>query len=179
MVSNNRIMWVKFVSHGQQYPVIAGHVRQILLTRSCYCWPCVYRFYSHYRMLRILLVYIFQFILIYYSTYYGIKISRYHHDWNRPTKISDTTICKLTSMNINQWVTDCCLMPTQQIFSYIMVTSFSGGESRSTRREPSTMGKQLVNFYILQLWVECNLFVIKSKRKEEKNNNKSWEHRPK
>jgi hypothetical protein len=28
---------------------------------------------------------------------------------------------------------------------YIMVTSFSGGRSRSTRREPPTMGKQLVN----------------------------------
>jgi hypothetical protein len=28
-----------------------------------------------------------------------------------------------------------------------MVTSFSGGGSRSTRREPSTMSKQLVNFY--------------------------------
>ena len=27
-----------------------------------------------------------------------------------------------------------------------MVTSFSGGRSRSTRREPPTMGKQLVNF---------------------------------
>ena len=26
-----------------------------------------------------------------------------------------------------------------------MVTSFSGGGSRSTRREPRTMGKQLVN----------------------------------
>jgi hypothetical protein len=35
----------------------------------------------------------------------------------------------------------------QQYFSYIMVTSFSGGGSRSTRRKPSTMGKQLVNFY--------------------------------
>jgi hypothetical protein len=31
-------------------------------------------------------------------------------------------------------------------FSYIMATSFSGGRSWSTRREPSTMGKQLVNF---------------------------------
>jgi hypothetical protein len=29
---------------------------------------------------------------------------------------------------------------------YIMVTSFSGGRSWSTRREPPTMGKQLVNF---------------------------------
>ena len=29
---------------------------------------------------------------------------------------------------------------------YIMATSFSGGRSRSTRREPSTMIKQLVNF---------------------------------
>jgi hypothetical protein len=27
-----------------------------------------------------------------------------------------------------------------------MTTSFSGGRSRSTRREPPTMGKQLVNF---------------------------------
>jgi hypothetical protein len=34
----------------------------------------------------------------------------------------------------------------QQYFSYIMATSFSGGRSRSTRREPPTMRKQLVNF---------------------------------
>ena len=27
-----------------------------------------------------------------------------------------------------------------------MVTSFSGGRSRSTRREPPTMGKQLIEF---------------------------------
>jgi hypothetical protein len=31
-------------------------------------------------------------------------------------------------------------------FSYIMVTSFSGGRSWNTRREPPTMGKQPVNF---------------------------------
>jgi hypothetical protein len=30
-------------------------------------------------------------------------------------------------------------------FSYIMATRFSGGRSRSTLREPPTMGKQLVN----------------------------------
>ena len=34
----------------------------------------------------------------------------------------------------------------QQYFSYIMATSFSGGRSRSTRREPPTMDKQLVIF---------------------------------
>jgi hypothetical protein len=34
----------------------------------------------------------------------------------------------------------------QQYFSYIMATSFSGGRSRSTRREPPPMGKQLVSF---------------------------------
>jgi hypothetical protein len=33
----------------------------------------------------------------------------------------------------------------QQYLSYIMATSFSGGRSRSTLREPPTMGKQLVN----------------------------------
>jgi hypothetical protein len=42
-----------------------------------------------------------------------------------------------------------------------MVNSFSGGGSRSTRREPSTMGKQLVNFYHLQLRVECTLLCTK------------------
>jgi hypothetical protein len=31
----------------------------------------------------------------------------------------------------------------QQYFSYIMVISFSGGRSWSTRREPPIMGKQL------------------------------------
>ena len=35
---------------------------------------------------------------------------------------------------------------TQQYFSYIMATSFSVGGSRSTRGEPLTLGKQLVNF---------------------------------
>jgi hypothetical protein len=40
----------------------------------------------------------------------------------------------------------CVYCHFQQYFSYIMATSFSGGRSRSTRREPSTMGKQLVNF---------------------------------
>jgi len=53
----------------------------------------------------------------------------------------------------------CDLMPLsaifQQYFSYIMATSFSGGRSRSTRREPPTMGKQLVNVF-----VEYTLFVI-------------------
>jgi hypothetical protein len=33
-----------------------------------------------------------------------------------------------------------------QYYSYIVATSFSGGGSQSTRREPPTMGKQLVNF---------------------------------
>ena len=47
-----------------------------------------------------------------------------------------------------------------------MTTSFSGGRSRSTWREPLTMGKQLVNFYHLRMRVECTLFVIyKAERK--------------
>ena len=40
----------------------------------------------------------------------------------------------------------CVYRHFQQYFNYIMATSFSGGRSRSTRREPPTMGKQLVNF---------------------------------
>jgi hypothetical protein len=38
------------------------------------------------------------------------------------------------------------LTPLSTYFSYIMATSFSSGRSRSTWREPLTMGKQLVNF---------------------------------
>jgi hypothetical protein len=34
----------------------------------------------------------------------------------------------------------------QQYFSYIVVVSFIGGRSRRARREPPTMGKQLVSF---------------------------------
>ena len=53
----------------------------------------------------------------------------------------------------------------QQYFSYIMATSFSGGRSRSTRREPPTMGKQLVNFitcvcnmvYQIYLLLKCTV----------------------
>jgi urease accessory protein UreF len=39
-----------------------------------------------------------------------------------------------------------------------MVTSFSCGGSQNTRKEPTTMGKQLVNFYHKWLRVECTLF---------------------
>ena len=34
----------------------------------------------------------------------------------------------------------------QQYFSFIMANSFSGGRSRSIRREPPTMGNQMVSF---------------------------------
>jgi hypothetical protein len=37
-------------------------------------------------------------------------------------------------------------------FSNIMATSFIGGRSRSTRGEPPTMGKQLVNFISMFLF---------------------------
>jgi hypothetical protein len=45
-------------------------------------------------------------------------------------------------------------------FSYIMATSFSGGGSRSTRREPPTLGKQLVNFITCGWESNAPFFVI-------------------
>jgi hypothetical protein len=45
-------------------------------------------------------------------------------------------------------------------FSYIMATSFSGGRSLSTRREPPTMGKQLVNFITCGCESSAPFFVI-------------------
>jgi hypothetical protein len=49
--------------------------------------------------------------------------------------------------DIYNWLIDLlCLKPLSEYFSYIMATSSSGGRSQSTRREPPTMGKQLVDF---------------------------------
>jgi hypothetical protein len=45
-------------------------------------------------------------------------------------------------------------------FSYIMATSFSGGRSSSTRREPATIGKQLVNFITCGCESSAPFFVI-------------------
>ena len=48
----------------------------------------------------------------------------------------------------------------QKYFSYIMVTSFSGRRSRSIRREPPTIGKQLVNFITCCRESSAPFFVI-------------------
>ena len=48
----------------------------------------------------------------------------------------------------------------QQYFSYIKATSFGGGKNRSTRREPPTMGKQLVNFITCGCELSALFFVI-------------------
>jgi hypothetical protein len=48
----------------------------------------------------------------------------------------------------------------QQYFSYIMVTSFSGGGSRSTWREPPILDKQLVNFITCGCESSAPFFVI-------------------
>jgi hypothetical protein len=50
----------------------------------------------------------------------------------------------------------CCLTS----ISYIMATSFSGGGSRNTRREPPTMGKQMVNLTTCSCESSAPLFVI-------------------
>ena len=59
-----------------------------------------------------------------------------------------------------------CLTPLSAIFSYIMATSFSGGGSRSTRREPPTMGKQLIFFrkWPFSGWDVSTRFDIQSER---------------
>jgi hypothetical protein len=45
-------------------------------------------------------------------------------------------------------------------FSNIMATSFSGGRSWNTRREPPTMGKHLVNFITCGCELSAPFFVI-------------------
>jgi len=51
-------------------------------------------------------------------------------------------------------------------FSNIMATSFSGGGSRNTRREPPTMDKQLVNFITCGCESSAPFFVIYKARRE-------------
>jgi hypothetical protein len=52
------------------------------------------------------------------------------------------------------------LLVFRQYFIDIMATSFSGGKSRSTRREPPTMGKQLMNFITCGCESSAPFFVI-------------------
>ena len=48
-----------------------------------------------------------------------------------------THVCILEGWLVSFW----CLTPLSAIFQLYQATSFSGGRSRSTRREPPTMGK--------------------------------------
>jgi hypothetical protein len=50
----------------------------------------------------------------------------------------------LVVVNKHDWLID-WFLGLNTTFSYIMATNFSGGRIQSTRREPPTMGKQLVN----------------------------------
>jgi hypothetical protein len=57
--------------------------------------------------------------------------------------LSPTSLCELSEREVtspsNLKVVGA--MYFEKYFSYIMATSFSGGRSQSTRREPPTMGK--------------------------------------
>ena len=65
---------------------------------------------------------------------------------------------KLTKSHINWiWI---CILVFNATFSYITATSFSGGGSWSTRREPPTLGKQLVNFITCSCESSAPFFVI-------------------
>jgi hypothetical protein len=70
------------------------------------------------------------------------------------TPILKITCCRLMANMFFFW------RHFQQYFSYIMATSFSGGGSRSSRREPPTMGKQLVNFITCGCKSSASFFVI-------------------
>jgi hypothetical protein len=70
----------------------------------------------------------------------GVTLKGFKSWCNRDRIWEVTSTCK----DLIDWFD--LIFDLQQYFSYIMVTSFSGGRSRSTQREPPTMGKQLVNF---------------------------------
>ena len=68
----------------------------------------------------------------------------------------NTQIC-LVSIDLMIY---CAQRHFEQYFSYIMTTSFSSGRSRSTHREPLTMGKQLVNCITCGCESSAPFFVI-------------------
>jgi hypothetical protein len=64
------------------------------------------------------------------------------------------------SLNFLFIIFDLILIVLNTTFSYIMATSSSGGRSRSTQKEPPTMGKQLVNFITCSCESSASFFVI-------------------
>ena len=68
--------------------------------------------------------------------------------------------CFVTCWEMLLWSDLIWFLVFNATFSYIMVTSFSGGRSRSTRREPPTMGKQLVNFITCDCESSAPFFVM-------------------
>ena len=54
-------------------------------------------------------------------------------------EIGNQNLCEI-------WFDLLCLAPLSAIFQLYHGEQFSGGRSRRTRREPPTMGKQLVSF---------------------------------
>jgi hypothetical protein len=112
-------------------------------------------------------------ILIFSMHRFGVRVVVFNVTFNNWRGVLDTTLCDKVYqwLAIGWWFSRfpqpikligliylLCLMP--QYFSYIKVTSFSGGRSRSTRREPPTIGKQLVNFITCGCKSSAPFFVI-------------------
>ena len=79
----------------------------------------------------------------------------------------NTTVVKFSSSLV--WFDLIFWWHFQQYFSYIMATSFIGGRSQSTQREPPTMGKQLVNFITCGCESSAPFFVIYKARRMKIN----------
>ena len=76
------------------------------------------------------------------------------------------------ALGFNDWLIDWFIV-YNATFSYIMATSFSGGRSRNTRREPPTMGKQLVNCMTCGCESSAPFFVF-----HRRWNNNPWVDKP-
>jgi hypothetical protein len=75
----------------------------------------------------------------YKSKYHTITTTTAHWEIEMGNQIN-VGMCHYVSVSLDWFIV------FNATFSNIMATSFSGGGSRSIRREPPTMGKQLVNF---------------------------------
>jgi hypothetical protein len=115
----------------------------------------------------------------YLNRFYPIELehndTNYRFSLNAPTKLNYGTI-KLYHLILNilnfqfllkvyNWIIRIVCVLADILFlvlnaTFSNISSFSGGRSRSTRREPPTMGKQLVNFITCGCESSATFFVI-------------------
>ena len=137
------IEFFTFTHKGRKYLTIIEHIFYFIIPFSCQNLSSIHTFVLHMNRLQVYADYIPE--LGFSSRDFG---SKYHN-------LYSTTPCLMRSIFRTPFNGR-----NRQVWLYIMATSFSAGRNWSTRREPPTMGKQLVNFITCSCESSAPFFVI-------------------